>query len=71
MSAYLDRGGPMGAHVGKWFDIEDLIDDAIEAYPDAWAITAEEYDSLYQSLLGYYLQHGVIPEFTLNWGAVQ
>jgi len=59
----------MGARLCKYDDIEDLIADAIDAYPDSWAITAEEYDELYSYLLAYYLERGLIPEFKLDWGA--
>ncbi len=42
--------------------INEKLDEAFKACPQA----AGERDSLYNELLGYFDEHGVIPEFTLK-----
>lgn len=47
------------------------LDEAIARAPEGWAITAEERENLYQSLVRYVEKHGEIPEFELTNEAVQ
>jgi hypothetical protein len=53
-----------------WVIVPDALSDAINAALDkairACPGAASERDALYQQLLSYYDEHGVIPEFSLE-----